>query len=270
MLPVIIMLYQKMEDVIGKKLHFAERELRSDIIPPGTTELGDWAYAQCSALEWIALPVSVHMLGKDVFRGCSALKYAYYYDHDDFSLENVSEESHGIAALNALALRYFREPLSVLLPSELPSEGELLSWDLCCFEYLGQPDDLGFAPFMAGGEEDYEENEEQLESFRNRRQRLKALIIYTRLLAEQAGSLPFDKDNKEKYNRLFRSCPEAFPLLDRIDSHYEESAKIYAEAGLLTPETLQDVLSTLNPSNVKMRSALIRDLSADPFARLSL
>ena len=259
-----------MEKVIDKKLHFGERKLGYDIIPQGIKEIGDWAYAQCGALEWLALPVSVALLGREVFRGCGALRYVYYYDSDTFSRTGLPEDVHRIAMLNALAIRCFPDPLSLLVPASGELKSRLDAWDRCCFAYLGQPDELGFEPFLAGGEEDYDENEEQLDSFRNMRQRLKAQAVYTRLLAEKNSSLPFDGEHRENFASFFRSCPEALPMLDRIDSHYEETAEIYAEAGLLTPETLQDALASLRPSNVKMRSALIRDMSTDPLGHLTL
>ncbi|MBQ9489094.1 MAG: leucine-rich repeat protein, partial [Lachnospiraceae bacterium] len=48
---------------IKKKQFMGEKSLRSYVIPMGTEEIGDWAFAGCRELVSVAIPVTVVRLG---------------------------------------------------------------------------------------------------------------------------------------------------------------------------------------------------------------
>ncbi len=254
-----------MDKSIPAKLHLGDKMLKSDIIPPGISGIGDWAYAHCSGLKQLALPDTVCNLGKEVFLGCTQLNHVYCYSGDDFIFETLPAEkdapTHQKAVLNALALKHFTGPLSAIIREKGNDRDQLQTWDKCCLEFLASPDEKGFDPFLAGGEEDYGDNDEQLSSYINEQRRLKAYIVYTRLMSAATGSLPMDNETQELYYKIFGSSPGALPLLNDINSHCTAAADIYKKAGLLNTKALPDILASLDPDRIEMRAALINGSS---------
>ena len=227
----------------------------------GTEAIGDWAYAYCSALKWLAIPASLRILGKDVFTGCTLLKYIFYYngsnfDHDILPSDKDSDVFEA-AKLNALALSYFSSPTDTLIPMNGDTLPALSRWDEECLRYLTVPDESGFAPFLAGGEEDYGDHDDQLKIYIRERQLRKARIIYTRLLTVSTAGFSISPDTSRSYLAMLHTDPEAVTLLNEIDSHFKQAAEIYANAGILTAGTLPSILSALSPDRIEIRSALI-------------
>ena len=247
-----------MKEQIPAKQNLGNRKLISDVIPQGVTGIGDWAYAHCVNLEEIAIPSSVRTLGRDVFTGCSALKRIYVYGNGSYDEGVKTGDTAGLCAgLNAVAVRFFSSPSEVLISDEDVTADKLKLWDEQCLEYLELPDDTGFSPFLAGGEEDYSEGADQLTKYRQERQGNRAYVMFTRLLAEDISELPFDSGYRKKFMDLFGCCPGALPLLNKIDGHYTEAVKLYTDAGLITSRTLPEVFEILDTEKVELRSALI-------------
>ena len=247
-----------MKEQIPAKQNLGNRKLISDVIPQGVTGIGDWAYAYCVNLEEIAIPSSVRSLGRDVFTGCTALKRVYLYESGVYGEASKTGDTAGLCAgLNAIAVRFFSSPMEVLIPDVNVTACIMKKWDEQCLEFLELPDDTGFSPFLAGGEEDYSEGEDQLTKYRQERQRSRAYVLFARLLAAEISELPFERDSRGKMTELFRCCPGAIPLLNEIDGHYTEAAGLYYETGLVTAETLPAVFEFLDPEKVELRSALI-------------
>ena len=248
-----------MNEKIAAKLHLGDKILLSDIIAAGTVEIGDWAYAHCSALKWLALPVSVQNIGKEVFIGCPCLKHIFVYDTAEFNPGSLPDDKDApiylSARLNALAMTEFDPPLKALICDA--TDATLKRWDEECLKYLSAPDERGFDPFLAGGEEDYGDHDDQLMQHIHARRLRKAHIIYTRLLAAVTAGFTISPEVYSRYLDLFRSNPEAVTLLNEIDSHHTQTAEIYAKAGLLTTEALPSILSSLKPDRIEIRSALI-------------
>ncbi len=246
---------------IPAKLHLGDKTLISDMIPAGTAEIGDWAYACCSCLKWLAIPCSIRRIGRDAFSGCTALKQVFFYSAEAFNAAGLpagKDSAADISAqLNAAAVLNFPDPLPALIRSESCSDTELNTWDEKCLMYLAAADDSGFAPFLAGGEEDYSDHDEQLKQYIKERQLQKARIIYMRLLSEATAGFEIGPEFKQKYLDCLRSDPEAVTLLNDIDSHFTQAAEIYAKAGLLNAEALPVILDRLSPDRIEIRSALI-------------
>ena len=248
-----------MNEKIAAKLHLGDKKLLSDIIPAGTVEIGDWAYAHCSALKWLAMPADVQDIGKEVFIGCPCLKHIFVYDTAGFDAGSLPDDKDApiyfSARLNALAMTEFDTPLKAMI-SDAKDAG-LKRWDEECLKYLATPDERGFDPFLAGGEEDYKDHDDQLMQHIQARRLCKANMIYTRLLTDVIAGFTISPDVYLRYIDLFCSNPASLSLLNEITSHYTQSAEIYAKAGLLTTEALPSILSSLKPDRIEIRSALI-------------
>ena len=250
-----------MEKKIPAQLHLGDKTLLSDIIPAGTGSVGDWAYAYCSALKWLAIPDSVHTIGKEVFDHCTSLEHIFCYKGSGFDPGElpVDKDSalYQAARLNALALSCFSSPLDTFIRMGDDPDDTLRRWDEECLDHLSSPDEIGFKPFLAGGEEDYGDHDEQLKQHICARQLCKARIIYTCLFTVSAASFAISSDLSREYLDRLRTNPMAVSLLNEIDSHFTMAAEIYAKAGLLTAEAMPSILSDLKPDRIGIRSALI-------------
>ncbi|MCR5282204.1 MAG: leucine-rich repeat domain-containing protein [Lachnospiraceae bacterium] len=260
-----------MNETIPAKLHLGDHTITHDIIPQGVTALGDWAYAHCRSLSMVALPSSVKQLGRDVFLGCDGLWQVYCYAEPVFPGALPSEDPPYLAAcLNAYAMRCFPDPLPLLFSADPPLPKTLALWDENCLFFCQQPPDLTFRPFLAGGEEDYTEGEDQYDAHLRGQNRLRAGMLYLRLLLDRISCFPFQDEKRELFFSLFRSNPEALSLLSQISSHHHESVALYKEAGLLSPETLPAIIASLPPSRVEMKAALLSLQSGSILDALSL
>lgn len=260
-----------MNEKIPAKLHLGDHTLTHDIIPWGVREIGDWAYAHCDELTWIALPSSVKHLGRDIFLGCEHLEQVYFYEESGFSGPLSSEDAAFLPALlNAMALRCFPDFLPMLFSKTAPSPEVLNLWDENCLSFCTAPSDSGFQPFLAGGEEDYTEGEDQYEAHLRKQNCLRARMLYLRLLSERVASFPLGAAQRERFFNLFQTNPEALSLLSQVGSHYYETAGLYQEAGLLSPENLPSVIASLSPTHIEMKSALLSLHSGGILDTLSL
>ena len=184
-------------------------------------------------------------------------------------MQEQNAATYWSSRLNAIAVRFFPDPLSVLLSDEdAPSDrlvssdclvlsDRLAEWDQQCLTFLSLPEDHGFRPFLAGGEEDYDEDNSAYSDFCRKRQLTNARILYTRLMAEKSSALRLLPQNTEQFLSLFSDCPGALPLLGEISSHAAATATLYREAGLLSPDNLPRILDLLSPARVELRSALL-------------
>ena len=231
--------------VIEKKQFWGDRVLTHYVVPKGVTEIGEWAFAGCRELVWVAIPDTVEYVGRDAFASCDKLKAVYYYR------ENVEKKEEEFAELMAMALRFFAANSKFVALRRERREVWLQAWDEACQNYLEGPDDQGYRPFWAGGEEDYEdESKAYLEYCRMSRLR-KAQVILKRLLVEG------EDDGKVYFQKKLRENDMALELLkDRID-HPVQVVNIYEEAGIFTRENCLALLSGLPEESVELRALIL-------------
>ena len=230
--------------VIEKKQFFGNRSLTHYVIPKGVKEIGDWAFACCRELVWVAFPESVEKIGREAFASCDKLKAVYYYR------DSIERKETELADLLAVSLRFFDENSRLIVLRKEGRDVWLPAWDEACKTYIEKPDDLGYRPFWAGGEEDYEdENKAYMEYCRMTRYR-KALVILKRLLVE-------GDDDRAYFLRKFRENDMALECLcGQIDRPFKV-LKIYEESGSLTRENCLAVLDKLPRESVELRALLL-------------
>ena len=231
--------------VIEKKQFWGDRDLTHYVVPRDVTEIGDWAFAGCRELVWVAIPETVRYVGREAFASCDKLKAVYYYRKD------TEHKEEKYAELLALALRFFPSNSELVASRKEGCAVWLQAWDAACKSHLESADDLGYRPFWAGGEEDYEdENKAYLEYCRMTRFR-KAEVVLQRLLAE-------DMDGMREYflKKLCENDMSLELLKGKID-HPARVVQIFEESGLLTGESCREILDAIPRESVELRSLLL-------------
>lgn len=166
-------------DTIGKKAYLGRNDFIDIEVPAQVKRIEDWAFAQCERLRRVALPYGVEYVGKNVFLGCDALERVIVYGGEQPGKNGIPEVLH-LARMTAVALRDFGcdNPAGLL---DINAPEWLFAWDTACTRYVCQADDSGFMPFLAGGEEDYEDVEDERFQYCHRVQKRKAVILLHRL-----------------------------------------------------------------------------------------
>jgi len=231
--------------MIEKKRFMGDKSLRSYVIPMGTKEIGDWAFAGCRELAWIKIPASVTSVGRDAFAGCDKLMHASWYQ------ERLEEEDE-LSGLMAVALRFFKADERLITERRTGWQAWMALWDELCKTYLESSDAEGFRPFLAGGEEDYADEEEKLKEHCRATRLRKAFAVYVRLTADG------NPERKAYYQKKLRENDVA---LDLLINHPENPAKavgIFGEAGLLTQENCQKLLKRLPEECVELKALILQ------------
>lgn len=232
--------------VIEKKQFMGDRSLRHYVIPKDTVEIGDWAFAGCKGLTDVTIPSSVERIGRNVFEGCDHLTRIFWYQEKE-------AEGDDLAELMAFALRFFKTDARMVTLRSAGREAWLSFWDESCKAFLRTSDEEGFKPFLAGGEEDYEdEREKRKEHCRMMRLR-KAEVLLCRLLSEEKVD-PFYLDELRKNDM-------ALKLFAVGERPWKKMVELYERAGILTQENIQKTLAELPEGSVELRALLLRKTS---------
>ncbi len=151
--------------VIDKKAFLGCKTLREVFLPKTVTEIRDWAFAQCSQLTNISMPIHAE-LGVGVFEDCVCLLQICM---NEDTREKMSHDMNYEDILNSyLELQDFSLDLSVLLAScvtrlsaedllrdpEVGSEHWYQKWDQRLLAFLAEDDQEGYQTMVLCGEED--------------------------------------------------------------------------------------------------------------------
>ncbi len=166
-------------DTIAKKAYLGRNDFIDIEISAQVKRIEDWAFAQCGRLRRVALPYGVEYIGKNVFLGCDALERVTVFGGEQSRKNGIPEVFH-VARMTAVALRDFGcdNPVKLL---DINAPEWLSSWDFACTRYICLADDSGFMPFLAGGEEDYKDVEDERFIYCHRIQKRKAAVLLHRL-----------------------------------------------------------------------------------------
>ena len=204
--------------VIRKKTYMGDRKLVKAIMDPDCEIIEDWAFANCSCLKEVWLPLTIHEVSEKAFLNCDALEQVFLYDPEDFRcaamIENADPEDSAYTVTEEVV--NLKDSTSATTAEDRLMQGGtdpvLLATTIKCYpketntfilcakdetvflydadarleSFLMEDDSLGFVPFLAGGEEDYLV-EDAAAVFRRKRQFLKVQLLYERMLAEKRG-----------------------------------------------------------------------------------
>jgi hypothetical protein len=231
--------------MIEKKRFMGDKSLRSYVIPMGTKEIGDWAFAGCRELAWIKIPASVTHVGRDAFAGCDKLMHASWY-------QERPEEEDELSGLMAVALRFFKADERLITGRRLDRQAWLTLWDEACEAFLRSSDAEGFRPFLAGGEEDYADEEEKLKEHCRATRLRKALAVYVRLTADG------NPERKPYYQKMLRENDVALELLINHPENPAKAVNVFGEAGFLTQENCRELLRRVPEECVELKALLLQ------------
>ena len=184
-------------DRIDRKQFLGDRNLTSYIVPETVTEIGDWAFARCRNLKWIAIPRGLKKIGREAFADCESLSAVYFYTEgncgrkdaeETFTIAELPEKQRLEAGLAATAFKYFpkaQDMVDAMQGQAVYADDWLTAWDESCVRFLQRPEQEGFVPFLAGGEEDYADDDARLEAYCKDGRKIKAKVLCQRLLVER-------------------------------------------------------------------------------------
>ena len=247
-------------EAIKKKAHLNDKTLYTETIPMGVLSIEDWAYSGCCNLDEIYMPSTVKNISHKAFKGCDKLDNIFIYENDpELVLNNAPH-------LLALAVKKWPEKTGELVEKSLDPEVFLRLYDELLVAFLDEPDEVGFDPFPAGGEEDYEGEENDLPLYMMRKQEQKAHMIYERLRCDMAlndeiinGLSASDNTDSDVYITYLKQhrTDAAFTFLLRHSLYENAYRKIYLELKLPEKEELPTLIE-LSEEDVELKSMLIR------------
>lgn len=228
------------DDTIRKKEYLGNRGMRHVVVPPYVKNVEAWAFSHCKNLKTIWLPKQLKKIEAKVFDGCNGLQRIYVYENNstEFDISKVYYYETE-AALLAFGARYFLDdiPDGKLFDFSHIAEPVWYQWyDDRLRAYIEEPDEKGFMPFLAGGEEDYEDPDNNMETYCSRRQQEKIDGILKRLWAgegirHQETFISYIKNHQEATIKLLVKMREqsitGLSLLSRYNILTEDNIDLY-------------------------------------------
>ena len=253
------------EQMISKKQFLGQKGLVSYVVPKGVTEIGDWAFARCRDLRWVAIPGGLKRIGKGAFAECDSLLEVFFYEGEwnGQGAGSPGQKERMTAGLMAGAFRFFSDVQRLVSGERDPAtdEARLAVWDELCVQFLKQPDETGFVPFLAGGEEDYADDGERLAGYCEEVRTVKAKLVYQRLLADRLCAetgLGLEADRKAFYQAYLRGNDRAVTVLMDLTGHFREAVELYEAAGLFEQENIGSLIARIPQDKVELRALLVQ------------
>lgn len=258
------------EKIINKKEYLGRNDLIEVVIPSSVEMIENWAFAQCKNLSRVALSTNVSFMGKDIFMDCTSLKQIHVYKagqpDEDRIFEVVDEKEESLSEMSAIAFTIFDEP-ELKNIAEVGEKSWLHKWDEACTNYVNREDGYGFSPFLAGGEEDYVDKENNYEYYCHIIRLKKIKLILMRMLSEKHYSL--EEKTKESFVRYLKEHMESsnFSEVDfgetcevLIESRYETDKyyKIYEENKLINSDNIEEIIKYTPDDNIELKALLLR------------
>lgn len=257
--------------IIRKKQFWGDKTLRTYDVPEGVTEIGEWAFAGCTELSRVSLPLSVERIGREAFTGCEKLKEVRLREAtSNVNMENANQEkdiqetANGektCAEMMAFAIRFFPEATELIAARRAGQAAWLEAWDQACLKFMNRPDEEGFRPFLAGGEEDYGDDEEEREDYCRRRRLIKARVILSRVILSETEAFSLEEGRRTIFLKQFCENKMSREILKTPISQPRIVVRIFEEAGLLTSENLRDFLAEIPSENMELRALLLQKLN---------
>ena len=234
---------------IPKKAVLGNQKVDIIFIPYGVISVGDWAFAHCMKLKEIWLPDTIKDFGRDVFLDDNRLEKIFVYSKkvkDEYTVyDDISE-------LLAIAVKCFKKS-DVYNLNDLGSQAWFEWFDTNLRSYIDEPDDAGFNPFLAGGEEDYEDPENDIEYYSKKQCEKKCGAIYSRIRVNNNEYINY------YINYLKNHKEEALQfVLDKKQESYEYF-KLYAENGLIDKDDISFLLDKFSDEDyIECKAYLIK------------
>ncbi|MBQ9234532.1 MAG: leucine-rich repeat protein [Lachnospiraceae bacterium] len=211
------------DEEVPKKALLGNRMVDIIFVPYGVKRIGDWAFAYCVRLKEIWLPDTIKDFGKEVFLDDMALEKIVVYSEQEKGQMYYANED--ISELLAIAIKCFKKS-EVYDFSNIYDESWLDWFDDNLITYIDETDEAGFNPFLAGGEEDYEDPENDIDFYMKKQREKKCGAILVRLKFENEPSADY-MDKYKSYIETHKKDTIMFILEKKHESF--NYLKIYAE-----------------------------------------
>ncbi|MDD6069383.1 MAG: hypothetical protein PUC12_01020 [Clostridiales bacterium] len=226
------------DGTVPKKWRLGDQQVEQLILPYTVHHIEDWAFAHCRNVKEIWLPKRKLTTGQGILDGCDNLLRIVVYELTEEKISIYEDE----AELLACAVR-FAPIYDVLDVTDIGTEKwyDWLDEQIC--RYLVAPDDKGFDPFLAGGEEDYEDPANHVEYYRFLRQQEKSLVLLARL-----GQGKYLKPEQEEiYGDYMSGHEEALlaVLLEKREQAYSDLA-ICGKLGVISLGNVDNFLKKMD------------------------
>lgn len=205
---------------IPGKYRFGDKSIKKLVVPEDTTEIGEWAYGACSALEEVHIPKGCRVSDR-AFAGSDGIRRIFLYNEK-------GERVNALPGLLALAVTVWPGDTSRIFEAA-SDDAAFLEWlDERLPLYLAEEDSLGYIPFLAGGEEDYRDETEERKEHERAVKLRKARFMYERLLA--GGIRPPGDEKSRMSGRLKDYGPGiSFALMKEDSERKEEYGRLFFE-----------------------------------------
>ncbi len=258
---------------IEKKAYLGREDLEELVIEEEIDQIGDWAFAGCRNLRRIVLPATVSEIGREIFKDSFALSMIAVCSREILQQSGIfpmlSKQEMILARLRADSFMHFPPVMPAEMIGTDPEKWVPTLTDRL-LAFLIRPDDAGFVPFLASGEEDYEEGDAARELFMEKRRRAKCQAVVDRLLLDEllrdsteieegvANVLSLTEKERAQFTEVLRSSDAACAVLAESRELLEETVKLYSGLGLLYPTAVTVLMSMIPQENIQLRSLCMR------------
>ncbi len=246
---------------IGRKAVLGKKQLRKVVLPGTVESIGEWAFASCSELRIITLPVAE--LGRGAFLECRNLQKA-----------QVIGGEPGCEALLAEVLPDGEAEYLCKL-GEVGMADWIRKWDARLLKILREPDAEGFSRQILCGEEDYGSTD--LGAYESGRRMDKAELCMLRLLNDRDLPGGIRDQITEFLLHHISGAPAGDETWRMLRTRHGEDAEwisLFLRLGCVTDENRDTMIVELGEDLPELKSRLMKTATgsgaADFFAGLAL
>lgn len=237
---------------IGKKAFLSMRGITGIKLPQTVTHVDDWAFAHCTDLEEVTLPMGKLELGKALFMECDKLKSITLLPKD-------GKPAEGYGTLLAATTSIL--DAAYLFQTETIDDPEWLSmWDARMLSILHTDDMEGYTNLLLCGEEDYGSDETDLEHFLSEKRKRKVRLAFLRLLYDK-GLTPQNREELTDYLLAHTKGCESEETYLVVRNEYGEDQKyfeLFSGLGCLTEDNLDAILLDLSEEHPQMKAYFMK------------
>jgi hypothetical protein len=244
---------------IGAKAFLSHKEIHKLALPDSVEHIDDWAFAHMHNLRELHLPARNIRFGKKVFLDCNNL--------EQICLFPDRSSNPGLPYFLASAITVFND-ISLLDPIAAASVQSNADWmqayDKLLIEYLQKDDAFGFEPIFYGWFNDEDADVTQLPNYLKTQRHHKTRLTFLRLQYD----LHLSASNRAVLHAYLCSHMPwgdqahihtyAWDVLPAEYAHDILYPRIWESAGMLTPDTVPQLIAHLKEANPEVIAYLLR------------
>lgn len=234
---------------IGKKAFLSKKHLRRVILPGGIRQIGEWAFALCSNLTEVCLPVQPVVFGRAAFLDCG-------------KLERISPlPGEGVDCFQPELLACALTTFDAYYLAELPLVGSaewLANWDAKLVTMLQASDQAGYSRQVLCGEEDYGSTD--LNAYMSRNREGKVRLAFLRLLHPAGLSKTLEEELKQYLHCHTKGCEseETWTVCRKEFGDRKEYYSLFLELGCIDDDNIGGILEDIGDAYPEMKAYFLK------------